>query len=138
MNLNDHIGILIHNADLAITSYVRKHLEPFNLAPEQNLIMMILWNQDGVSSNELVSQLNKDKAGIARMIASLEGKGYIKKVADPNDKRSFKIHLTDEGKRLAHSVIPIQRNMRETLTKGMTKEEIDDLQKLITKVMNNI
>ncbi len=100
--------------------------------------MMILWNQDGVSSNELVSQLNKDKAGIARMIASLEGKGYIKKVADPNDKRSFKIHLTDEGKRLAHSVIPIQRNMRETLTKGMTKEEIDDLQKLITKVMNNI
>lgn len=138
MNLNDHIGILIHSADLAITSYVRKQLEPFNLAPEQNLIMMILWNQDGVSSNELVSALNKDKAGIARMIASLEGKGYIYKVDDPNDKRSFKIHLTDEGKQLSHDVITVQQNMRETLTKGMTNEEVHELQKLITKVMNNI
>ncbi|MBO0995043.1 MarR family winged helix-turn-helix transcriptional regulator [Bacillus sp. SD088] len=137
MNLNDHIGILIHSADLAITSYVRKQLEPFNLAPEQNLIMMILWNQDGVSSNELVSALN-NKAGIARMIASLEGKGYIKKVDDPKDKRSFKIHLTEEGKQLSHAVIDVHRNMRETLTKGMTNEEVHELQKLITKVMNNI
>ncbi|GIN73728.1 MarR family transcriptional regulator [Bacillus sp. J14TS2] len=138
MNLNEHIGILIHSADLAITSYVRKQLEPFNLAPEQNLIMMILWNQDGVSSNDLVSALNKDKAGIARMIASLEGKGYIYKVDDPKDKRSFKIHLTDEGKQLSHDVITVQQNMRETLTKGMTNEEVRELQKLITKVMNNI
>lgn len=99
---------------------------------------MILWNQDGVSSNDLVSALNKDKAGIARMIASLEGKGYIYKVDDPKDKRSFKIHLTDEGKQLSHDVITVQQNMRETLTKGMTNEEVRELQKLITKVMNNI
>lgn len=138
LNLNDNIGVLIRNADLAITSYVRKYLEPFNLAPEQNLIMRMLWNQDGISPNELVLQLNKDKASIARMIASLEGKGFIKKVNDPADKRTFKVHLTDEGKRLGHLVEPVQHKMRETLTKGMTKEEINELQKLITKVINNV
>lgn len=79
MNLDDNVGVLIRNADLTITSYVRKHLEPYNLAPEQNLIMRMLWNEDGISSTELVSHLNKDKANIARMIASLEGKGFIKK-----------------------------------------------------------
>ncbi|MFP5114910.1 hypothetical protein ACSU64_21375 [Bacillaceae bacterium C204] len=61
MNLNEHIGILIRNTDLAIANYVKKKLEPFNLAPEQNLIMMILWKQEGISPNEFVLHLNKDK-----------------------------------------------------------------------------
>ncbi|KYD02676.1 hypothetical protein B5V89_05250 [Heyndrickxia sporothermodurans] len=138
MNLDDNVGVLIRNADLTITSYVRKHLEPYNLAPEQNLIMRMLWNEDGISSTELVSHLNKDKANIARMIASLEGKGFIKKVDDPSDKRTFKVHLTEEGKRLAHLVEPVQQKMRDTLTKGMTEEEVNELQKLITKIINNI
>ncbi|MBT2218277.1 MarR family transcriptional regulator [Virgibacillus dakarensis] len=138
MNSDDHIGVLIHNADLTIANYVRKRLKPFNLAPEQNLIMMMLWNKDGISSNELVLQLKKDKASIARMITSLEGKGYIKKVENPTDKRTFRVHLTDEGKRLAHLVLPVQQKMRETITAGMTKEEISELKKLITKVICNV
>ncbi|WP_229683139.1 MarR family winged helix-turn-helix transcriptional regulator [Virgibacillus oceani] len=138
MNLDDNVGILIHNADLTITSCVRKHLEPFNLAPEQNLIMMMLWNQDGISPNEIVLRLNKDKANIARMITSLEKKGFIKKVSDPIDKRTFKVHLTDEGKQLANLVLPAQQKIRETLTKGMSREEINELQKLITKIIHNV
>ncbi|MCJ7840865.1 MarR family transcriptional regulator [Lederbergia sp. NSJ-179] len=138
MNSNDHIGVLIHHADLTIANYVRRHLKPFNLAPEQNLIMMLLWNKDGISSNELVLQLKKDKASIARMITSLKEKGYIKKVEHPADKRTFRVHLTDEGKRLAHLVVPVQQKMLETITAGMTKEEISELQKLITKVIHNV
>lgn len=135
---NDNIGVLIRNANLIIANHVRKQLEPFNLAPEQNLIMLMLWNQDGISSNELVLQLKKDKASIARMITSLEGKGFIKKVDDPTDKRTFKVHLSDEGKQLAHFVVPIQQKIRETVTAGMTKEEIAELIKLITKIINNV
>ncbi len=100
MNLNDHIGIEIRKLHLIISNYAKKQLEPFNLATEQSLILLMLWEQDGISPNKFVSQLNKDKASIARMIASLEGKGYIKKVDDLTDKRTFKVHLTDEGKQL--------------------------------------
>ncbi|MBE0343115.1 MarR family transcriptional regulator, partial [Paenibacillus sp. 28ISP30-2] len=80
----------------------------------------------------------KEKASIARMITSLEGKGYIKRVDDPTDKRTFKVYLSDEGKRLAHFVVPIQQKIRETVTAGMTKEEIAELIKLITKITNNV
>ncbi|MEW9676802.1 MarR family transcriptional regulator [Lentibacillus sp. L22] len=138
MNANNHMGALIHHADLTIANYVRKHLKPFNLAPEQNFIMMMLWKKDGISSHELVSELKKDKASIARMINSLEGKGYIKKVEHPSDKRTFRIHLTDEGKRLAHSVLPVQQKIRETIAANMTKEEMNELQRLITKVIDNV
>lgn len=137
LNLNEHIGILIRNADLTIANYVKKQLEPYNLAPEQNLIMMMLWKKDAISPNEFALILNKDKANIARMIVSLEKKGYIKRADDPLDKRTFKVHLTDEGKRLEHFVVPVLQKTQQTVMSGITVEQFVDMQNLFTKMMNN-
>jgi MarR family transcriptional regulator, organic hydroperoxide resistance regulator len=137
LNINEHIGILIRNVDMTISLYVKKQLEPFNLAPEQNLIMMMLWRKDGISPNEFTNKLEKDKANIARMIASLEKKGYVKRVADPSDKRTFKVHLTDEGKQLEDVVIPILEKSHQTILDGITAEQYVELQTIFTKIINN-
>jgi DNA-binding MarR family transcriptional regulator len=137
LNLNEHIGILIRNTDLAIANYVKKKLEPFNLAPEQNLIMMILWKQEGISPNEFVVHLNKDKGNIARMIASLEKKDYIMRVEDPSDKRTFKVHLTEKGKSLESLVVPVLQETHQTVMTGITAEQFSVLEELFTKMINN-
>lgn len=137
MSLDEQIGILVRNAHLSISSYVKKQLEPFNLAPEQNLIMMMLWEKDGISPNELSTKLNKDKANIARMISSLEKKGYIKKIEDPSDKRTFKVHLTEDGKKLECIVLPILKKTSETVLNGITEEQLIELRNLISKMINN-
>ncbi|MFZ3579926.1 MarR family winged helix-turn-helix transcriptional regulator [Virgibacillus sp. DJP39] len=137
MNLDEHIGILVRNAHLNISSYVKKQLEPFNLAPEQNLIMMMLWKKDGISPNEFSCDLNKDKANIARMIASLENKGFIKREDDPSDKRTFKVYLTEEGKRLENLVVPILRETNKTVMNGITDDQFLVLQNLLTKMSTN-
>lgn len=137
MNLYEHIGILIRNADLTIANHVKKHLEPFNLAPEQNLIMMMLWEQDGISPHEFAFQLRKDKANIARMIASLGKKGFIKRVDDPSDKRTFKVHLTEEGKHLESLVVPVLRETHQTVMNGITNEQFVELRNLFEVMISN-
>lgn len=137
MRLNEQIGILVRNAHLNISSYVKKQLEPFDLGPEQNLIMMMLWEKDGLSPHEFSVGLNKDKANIARMIASLEKKGYIKRVDEPLDKRTFKVHLTEEGSQLEHLVVPILRKTHQTILNGISEEQLIELQQLISKMIHN-
>ena len=127
----------MRNADLTIANYVKKQLEPFKLAPEQNLIMMMLWKKDGISPNEFALQLHKDKGNIARMIASLEKKGYIQRADDPSDKRTFKVHLTEEGQRLESLVVPILQETHQTVMTGITAEQFIVLQELFTKMINN-
>ncbi|GAA3321409.1 hypothetical protein GCM10020331_037130 [Ectobacillus funiculus] len=56
LTLDDYISIFIHQTDLALTSCVKDRLAPFNIAPEQNLIMMLLWEQDGLTQNELAEK----------------------------------------------------------------------------------
>lgn len=137
MILDENIGVLIRNAHLNISNYAKKQLEPFNLAPEQNLIMMTLWKKDGLSPNELSFQLNKDKANVARMIASLEKKGYITRVDDPSDKRTFKVQLTEEGKQLERLVLPVLKEAHQNVVNGISKEQLDVLQNMISKMISN-
>lgn len=138
LNLNEHIGIEIRKLHLTLSNYAKKQLEPFNLATEQSLIMLMLWEQDGISPNEIVSQLHKDKASIARMIASLEGKGYIRRVDDPTDKRTFKVHLTEEGKQLESLVVPALQRTHKNVIEGLTEEEIIEFRRIFKKMMSNV
>ena len=134
----DYISIKLHKTDLILTSCVKAKLEPYNLAPEQNLIMMLLWEQDGLYQHQIVTRLEKDKTNIARMASSLEKKGFIKRIHCPDDRRSLKLYLTSCGKKLGEEVIPIAENFNGIVCKGISKEELLQMEKLLEKMNNNV
>lgn len=134
----NNLGVFIHSVDLEITSFVNKKLADFQLTSEQNLIMAILWEQEGVSQNEIALRLNKDKSSVARMIVTLEKKGYIHRTICQKDRRSIEVFLTKKGKMLGKDVMPINQNIINTISKGMTEEEVTQLQRLLTKVRENV
>lgn len=140
MNLSfqDYISIKIHKTDLLLFSYVKSKLEPFNLAPEQNLIMMLLWEKDGLSQHFLVDKLDKDKTNIARMASSLEKKGFIIRSNCNNDRRSVKLFLTELGKELGEKVLPITEEFNDVVCKGISNEELLELERLLLKINENV
>nr|WP_035662154.1 MarR family transcriptional regulator [Halalkalibacter akibai] len=138
LSFQDYISIKIHKTDLFLTSMIKSKLEPFNLAPEQNLIMMLLWEKDGLSQNQLVEKLDKDKTNIARMASSLEKKGFIKRSSCPNDRRSVKLFLTECGKKLGKEILPITEEFNEIVCEGISEEELLQLERLLNKMKENV
>ncbi|GGF13741.1 MarR family transcriptional regulator [Halobacillus andaensis] len=140
MNLTfqDYISIKIHKTDLKLTSYIKSQLKPYNLAPEQNLIMMLLWEEDGLSQNQLAKQLNKDKTNIARMASNLEDKGFIKREGSQSDRRSLELYLTASGQQLKEKVLPVAENFNDIVCEGITEDELKQLDRLLTKMNQNI
>jgi len=134
----NNIGVSIHTVDLDITKFVNHKLKAIQLTNEQNLLMSLLWEREGISQNEIAAKLNKDKAGIARMISTLEKKGYIRRKSCPSDKRSVEVYLTDEGKKLGEDVIPINKSIIQAINKGLTDEEMAELRRLLRKVRENV
>ncbi|GKU82126.1 MarR family winged helix-turn-helix transcriptional regulator [Niallia sp. NCCP-28] len=138
LSLNDYISIFIHQTDLSLTSYVKSQLAPFNLAPEQNLIMMLLWEKDGRNQNEISEILLKDKTNIARMVVNLEKKGFIKRVSSEKDRRSLQLFLTQKGKELGSSIIPITNDFNKLVCKGITEKELNEVQRILSKMCENV
>ncbi|GCL71130.1 MarR family transcriptional regulator [Paenibacillus naphthalenovorans] len=136
--LQEYISIFIHQTDLTLTNYIKSKLAPFQLAPEQNLIMMLLWEKDGLNQNEIAEKLKKDKTNIARMVYNLEQKGFIHRVVGEHDRRSLRVFLTDEGKKLGEQVIPIAEEFNRLVCKGITEEELTELRRILTKMSSNM
>ncbi|MEK4029780.1 MULTISPECIES: MarR family transcriptional regulator [Bacillaceae] len=136
--LHDYISIFIHQTDLTLTSYVKQKLSPFNIAPEQNLIMMLLWEEDGLNQNEIAEKLNKDKTNIARMVFNLEQKGLIRRISNEQDRRSLRVYLTNEGKELGNHVVPIAEEFNELICKGISKEELTEVRRILSKMCLNV
>jgi len=138
LSLNEYISIFIHQTDLSLTSYVKSQLAPFNLAPEQNLIMMLLWEKDGRTQNEISEILLKDKTNIARMVGNLENKGFIKRISNEKDRRSLQLFLTQQGKELGSSVIPITEEFNKLVCNGITEEELSEVRRILSKICQNV
>lgn len=138
VSLDEYISIYIHQTDLLITSEVKSRLAPFNIAPEQNLVMMLLWKKDGLSQQEIAEKLKKDKTNIARMLLNLEQKGLIRRVCCQHDRRSLKVFLTEKGENLKEIIIPIAKEINKQIYKGISEEELQTVRAVLSKMRENL
>ena len=138
LSFQDYISIKIHKTDLLLFSFVKSKLAPFNLAPEQNLIMMLLWEKDGLTQYQLVEKLDKDKTNIARMASSLEKKGFITRRHCKDDRRSVKLLLTEQGRELGEKILPITEEFNAIVCKGISNEELMEFERLLQKMNENV
>jgi len=137
LSFEDYISIRIHRTDLKLTNYIKSRLEPYNLAPEQNLIMMLLWEVDGLNQRKIARKLNKDKTNIARMASNLESKGFITRNYSSEDRRSLELYLTPTGSELREEVLPVTEEFNKIATKNLTSREKEQLEHLLNKIDQN-
>ena len=85
----------------------RKHKiqneEPGDIRPSEFFLLSALNSLEGqetkgVKASELSTQLRVTPAAATHMLNSLEGVGYIARMADPTDRRIVLVGLTEKGK----------------------------------------
>ncbi|ANF95383.1 MarR family winged helix-turn-helix transcriptional regulator [Paenibacillus bovis] len=136
-DLENSYTVFIRDVHLAIAGYIKNKLAPFNLAPEQTFVLMLLWKKDGLAQNEIGERLGKDKTNITRMISNLESKGFIRKITCTDDRRCFKIYLTPEGAQLEQEVAVIMKEISLDLMDGISDDELIVLRRLLNKIKDN-
>ncbi|MDZ5782012.1 MarR family winged helix-turn-helix transcriptional regulator [Marinococcus luteus] len=138
MHTEDFISIMIHQTDLKLTSFIKEELQEFNLTPEQNLIMMLLWEEDGRTQNDISRKLQKDKTNVARMAAQLEKKQFVRREAGTEDQRAMQLFVTEEGRQLQKKVRPAAERFNAAVTKGISTEELKALEQTLVKINKNV
>ena len=107
------------------------------ITKEQFSILILLTLKDGLYQTQIANILGKDRPNITRMIDVLEGKGYIRREKDDNNRRILKVYLTDKGHEKAELAKPIRDKFSKVQYRGFSDEEIATLIKLLRKVRNN-
>lgn len=84
----------------ALTRLYKPLLEPLGLTYPQYLIMMALWEEDGINLNSVSERTFFDSGTLTPLIKKLQKNGLIKIEVDKKDRRSKILFLTTKGHHL--------------------------------------
>lgn len=133
-NILRNIGS-IYRATNSFTDYIVKHVDLEK--GQYQFLVRIQENQD-INQEGLTSLLQVDKATTAKAIRKLIEKGYVIKTRSLEDKRNFKLQLTDLGKGICDFLNKEEIFCTQSALKGLTKKEQDELNILLEKMKDNI
>ena len=100
LRLDNQLCFAIYSASLAMTRLYKPLLDQLELTYPQYLVMLVLWEQDGLMVSELGQRLSLDSGTLTPLLKRLEASGYVSRIRDVKDERRVHISLTSAGRRL--------------------------------------
>ena len=98
--LDNQVCFALYSTSLAMTKLYKPLLDRIGLTYPQYLVMLVLWEQDGVTVSELGERLFLDSGTLTPLLKRLEAQGQIARLRDVQDERRVRITLTAEGRAL--------------------------------------
>lgn len=89
-----------------------------DITSEQWSILYTLWEEEGLTQQELAQRTFREKTAITRLIDNLERGGLAIRVADKSDRRTNLIYLTKAGRQLKG---PCMNQANKTLKEALAR-----------------
>lgn len=105
--LDNQLCFALYSASLAMTKLYKPLLDTLGLTYPQYLVMLALWERDGLTVSELGERLFLDSGTLTPLLKRLEAAGLLVRLRDVQDERRVRITLTGQGRALRDGAQPI-------------------------------
>ena len=121
-----------------ITFFVlKKNIKTFSelkVHPSWHFIFEIIRDNPGIKSSSIAIKSNREKATITKTLQRLEKRDFIYKKLDVADNRSYKVYLTNKGKKAVKTIEKFEKEQEKILSDALSKEEIKNYLNILKKL----
>lgn len=121
LHLSNQLCFPFYAISKEISKRYRTILAPYHLTYPQYLVMLVLWEQDGIPLKAIGGRLQLDSGTLTPLLNKLIQSGYIEKERNELDERALVIKLTDAGQSLRVQAASIPLQVQQVL--GLTDDE---------------
>jgi len=104
----------------------------------QGRIMFALWQEDGISINELAKKTQLKKSTLTSMLDRLERMEYVKRQRSKEDRRKILIQRTSKDKNLEREYVKLSQEHTKLFFHGFTEDQIDRFEEDLKQILNNL
>lgn len=97
LTLDAQLCFALYSAQLAMGKVYRHHLSALGLTYPQYLVMLVLWESDGLSVGALGERLYLDSATLTPLLKRLQAMGLLQRDRTAADQRQVRLTLTPAG-----------------------------------------
>jgi DNA-binding MarR family transcriptional regulator len=98
--LDNQLCFALYSTSLAMTKLYKPLLAQLGLTYPQYLVMLVLWEQDGLSVSDLGERLFLDSGTLTPLLKRMEAANLLVRTRSPEDERRVHITLTAAGLQL--------------------------------------
>jgi DNA-binding MarR family transcriptional regulator len=109
--LDNQLCFAMYSASLAMTKAYKKILAPLEITYPQYLVMLVLWEKDGVTVSELGTRLFLDSGTLTPLLKRMESMGLLHRNRDADDERRVVVSLSDGGRALREKAKAVPQQM---------------------------
>ncbi len=133
----DSVAHLIAQLRQKLVESVERELAPLGLTHAQFVVVAQLANGMAGTPVEFCRLLNYDSGAMTRLLDRIEEKGVIRRVRSSKDRRSVGLELTDKGRALYPSIVPLILGVNKRLLRGFSKSESQLLDQFLRRMLAN-
>ena len=120
LKLSNQLCFPLYAASRLITKEYQPHLEKLGITYPQYLVLMVLWENNGITVNEIAHKLLLNTNTITPLLKRMETTGIIERKRSFDDERKVLVRLTEKGEKMRHEAAKIP----EALVMGLLSEDI--------------
>lgn len=91
-----------------------------------------------LKQSELADRLLVTKGNISGMLSRMTEQGMVRRADDPEDKRSKRIVITEEGRRLYLAGRGLQEALIDEMFEGLEKNKVEFLEEVVNELCDRI
>jgi len=131
---------LTGKAYTALSRRLQKNLRDAGLeiTAEQWSILYTLWEEEGLTQQELAQRTFREKTAITRIIDNMERRNLVIRVSDKGDRRTNLIYLTKGGRQLKEVCMEQANQTLKQALAGVDAEHIHIAKDTLKKVYENL
>ena len=136
MKLQNQLCFPLYAAARAVTNLYTPYLKPLGLTYTQYLVLLVLWERDGLTVGEICEKLMLDNGTLSPLLKKMEQAGQVTRQRSRQDERVVIITLTEAGRALQEQAKDIPRQVGSCI--ALSPEKAQTLHTLLYELLGNL
>lgn len=98
LHLDQQFCFAVYSTMHALNRTYKPLLDRLEITYPQYIVLLVLWERDGVSVGEIGEKLMLDSSTLTPLLKRMEAAGIVRRTRNPEDERQVLVALTDEGR----------------------------------------
>ncbi len=136
VQLEKQLCFAVYSASHAFTRAYRSLLDPLGLTYPQYLVLLVLWERDGLRVKEIGARLYLDSGTLTPLLKRLEASGYVRRRRETGDERQVSVMLTPAGRALEKKALSIPEEL--ACMTGLARGEVAALTEQVARLRDGL
>ncbi len=136
LRLDNQLCFVLYACSRGLTKTYRPLLAKLDITYPQYLVMLILWEKDGVSIKALGEKLYLDSGTLTPLLKRLETAGLVERRRSSTDERVVQIYLAQKGVDLKKKAYAVPETL--LCRSGLTVDQFIGLKTELTALLERI